>query len=88
MSSPENGRSVAAVAEGGSGTPIVSPLVSVGPVAQYLGVTRAVCYELCRSGILPHVRVGRRIRFSPEAILDWVADGGSGYPGGWRKEES
>ena len=64
----------------------VAPLVGVGPVAAYLDVSPAQVYQACRDGLLPHVRLGRRIRFSPESIMEWVANGGAAHPGGWKKE--
>lgn len=34
-------------------------------------------YELCRKGIIPHVRIGRRVKFDPQAIEDWIRQGGA-----------
>lgn len=62
------------------------PLVSAPPVAEYLGVTKPQLYALCRSGIVPHTRVGRSIRFSPSAIVMWAESGGSSYPCVSRKD--
>jgi excisionase family DNA binding protein len=55
-------------------------------VAWYLQTSRARVYELCRSGMLPHTKVGRQLRFSPARIIAWVENGGAALPGGWRKE--
>ena len=64
----------------------INPLVTAAQVAAYLDISLPQCYQLCRDGILPHVRIGRRIRFAPEVVLAWVERGGAAYPGGWRKE--
>ena len=64
----------------------VSPLVGVRAVAAYLGISEAQLYQACRDDIVPHVKIGRRTKFQPEAIMDWVANGGSSFPGGWKKE--
>ena len=61
-------------------------LVTAHSVAGFLGVSRARVYELCREELLPHVRVGRSIRFSPREVVAWAESGGQGYPGGWRRE--
>jgi hypothetical protein len=56
--------------------------------ARTLGVTSARFYELCRQKVLPLgvvVRLGRRIRVDPEALERFIADGGQGLPGGWKR---
>lgn len=35
-------------------------------------------WKLARKGILPHVRLGRRMYFRPEALDDFIAKGGGG----------
>ena len=52
----------------------------------HVGIPRARAYELARQGILPHVRLGRQVRFVPEQVEAWIADGGQALPGGWRQE--
>ena len=61
-------------------------LVTACSVAAYLGVSTVRVYELCRQGLLPHVRLGRHLRFSPDAVIAWAESGGSTYRGGWRRE--
>lgn len=56
--------------------------------ARRLGVTPARFYELCRRKVLPAgvvVRLGRRIRVDPEALERFIADGGRGLSGGWKR---
>ena len=64
-----------------------SPLVSVGWVAWYLGVTKARVWELCRPDRIPHTKVGEKsYRFSTSEIIAWAESGGSTEPGAWREE--
>ena len=35
-------------------------------------------YRLTREGVIPHVRLGRAIRFNPQAVNLWLSAGGSG----------
>ena len=44
-------------------------VVSVPNAAVILGIGRNHAYELCRTGVLPHIRLGRRI-VVPAAALD------------------
>lgn len=41
------------------------------------GIPRHRIYELARSRAIPHVRLGRAIRFDPNAVRDWIAAGGT-----------
>ena len=34
-------------------------------------------YQLCREGLIPHVRIGRSIRFSRQEVAGWLAAGGT-----------
>lgn len=61
-------------------------LTKAGPVAQYLGITKARCYELARAGILPCVRLGRSVHFDVLAIEQFVEEEGAAWEHGWRKE--
>ena len=42
-------------------------------VARRLNVSRATAYELCRSGQLPSVRVGKLIHVTPRALERYIA---------------
>lgn len=55
--------------------------------ADRLGLTKPQVWKLCRQGIVPHVRLGRKIMFCPTTLEDWIAAGGQALPGGWRREE-
>ena len=36
-------------------------------------------YELVRLDAIPHVRLGRTVRFNATALADWLDAGGTGY---------
>lgn len=63
-------------------------LITADAAANALGVTVARLYELTRSGLVPVVRIGRSVRYSPRALRMFVDRGGAGWAGGWRKETS
>ncbi len=46
-------------------------------VAQMLSVSKDRVYSLTRQNLIPHVRIGRQLRFSYRAIEDWISRGGS-----------
>ncbi|CQR46588.1 Helix-turn-helix domain protein [Paraliobacillus sp. PM-2] len=48
--------------------------ITVKDVAKYLGVHTDTIYDLVREGTLPHIRFGRKILFSKEAIDEWVRE--------------
>lgn len=52
-------------------------LVNAAEAAQRLNLERDRVYELCRRKIIPHVRIGRQLRFAPVALDAWIASGGS-----------
>lgn len=55
-------------------TPILTePLLDASEAARLLQVPRSTLYELVRSRGLPHVRVGRGLRFTREGLGSWVA---------------
>ena len=38
-------------------------------------------------GIVPCVRIGRRVLFDREAIEEFIRTGGKAFEGGWRREK-
>lgn len=64
----------------------MSKLQTAEWLEQNVGIPRERAYELARQGILPHVRLGRQVRFVPAQVEAWIADGGQALPGGWRQE--
>ncbi len=64
----------------------MSKLLKADEVAEMLEVSEDRVYQLVRENILPHVRLGRQVRFSTDALTNFIASGGKTWPGGWRKE--
>ena len=52
-------------------------LLTAIEVAEILRVTEARVYELARRKLLPHIRLGRQVRFSETVLLEWVQRGGT-----------
>jgi excisionase family DNA binding protein len=42
-----------------------------------LGISKQVAYKLVRQGQIPHVRMGRPVRFDPAAVAAWLDAGGT-----------
>lgn len=61
-------------------------LLTIEKVALRLGITEARGYELAREKILPVVRLGRQVRVDPDALENFIKNGGQALPGGWKKE--
>ncbi|MGH2955208.1 MAG: helix-turn-helix domain-containing protein [Solirubrobacterales bacterium] len=57
----------------GDGSGVLSePLLRPEQVASLLGVRRSSVYEYVRAGRLPHVKVGRHLRFLRSDLEGWV----------------
>ena len=52
--------------------PLEDPLLNADEAAQLLHVPRSTLYELVRSRHLPHIRIGRNLRFTREDLASWV----------------
>lgn len=50
----------------------MEPLLTIDGAATFLGVSRRQVYTLLERERLPHVRVGRRIRFIPADIQAYL----------------
>ncbi len=48
-------------------------LLTADQVAELLSVPRSWVYQQARSGAIPHVRLGRYVRYRHEAVIAWVA---------------
>lgn len=55
-------------------------------VAEMYGLTEYRVYQLVREKLLPAIRFGRQIRFSPDQLAEFEKAGGQAYPGIWRRE--
>jgi excisionase family DNA binding protein len=47
-------------------------LLTAAEVAQKFAITQASVYRLTREGVLPAVRLGRRYRYDPAALDEFV----------------
>ncbi|WP_407270769.1 helix-turn-helix domain-containing protein [Radiobacillus sp. PE A8.2] len=48
--------------------------ITVKEVAKYLGVHTDTIYDLVREGSFPHIRFGRKILFSKQAVDVWISE--------------
>jgi len=55
--------------------PTTAPLLTINDVAHQLAISRDSVYRLVRSGALPSLRVGERLRFRPSDIEAYLARG-------------
>lgn len=53
-------------------TPAPEPLVDVATVARLLGVPKSWVYERAKQYGLPHVFVGRYLRFRLSEVQEWM----------------
>lgn len=49
------------------------PLLTAGEVAALLQVTKAWVYAETRAGRIPHVPLGRYVRYRRSAVLRWIS---------------
>ncbi len=61
-------------------------LMQTHEVAEILGVTEDRVYTMARERLIPCVKLGRQLRFSPSALEEFIRNGGKPLPGGWRRE--
>jgi excisionase family DNA binding protein len=50
----------------------MEPLLTIDATAAFLGISRRQVYTLLERGGLPHVRVGKRTRFIPADVRDYL----------------
>ena len=62
-------------------------LLKPAEVASVLRVPRTRVYDLIRQKLLPACRMGRQVRVEEETLRQWIADGGTALPGGWRRSD-
>ena len=58
-------------------TAALLPMLTAPAVAKILSVPQHRVYELTRQGILPHVRIGRQVRYPQDRLAEWIAAGGT-----------
>ncbi len=47
--------------------------LSAAQAAKALGICRTTLHKLTVGGEIPHLRIGRRLLYRPEALRQWVA---------------
>ena len=52
----------------------MSKLLEAEDVAAMLGMSKDWIYNEVRADRIPHVKLGRYVRFRPEAIEDWIRE--------------
>lgn len=52
---------------------LAEPLLNANEAARLLRVPRSTLYELVRSRGLPHIRVGRSLRFTRVDLARWIS---------------
>ena len=50
----------------------MNALLTAAEVAELLSVPKSWVYAEARAGRLPHIRIGRYRRFSPQSIEEWT----------------
>lgn len=60
--------------EDGAAAVLSEPLLNAAEAARLLHVPRSTLYELVRSRHLPHVKVGRGLRFTRIGLASWVEE--------------
>jgi hypothetical protein len=48
--------------------------------------TKDRVYQLARQGVIPCIRLGSVVKFDLRKVAEWIDNGGSALPGGWRRE--
>jgi len=51
-------------------------LIKVHDLAEQWSLSEDRIYTLAREGIIPSIRIGRTLRFSPSAIQEFLSNGG------------
>jgi excisionase family DNA binding protein len=52
---------------------VSAPLLTADEAAVLLGVPKSWVMEQARHDRIPHVRLGRYVRFDEDALLEWVS---------------
>jgi len=48
-------------------------IVTVKELAEMLCIGRNTAYELVRANIIPNIKIGRQVRISKEAVIEYVS---------------
>ncbi len=55
---------------------VLDRLLKADEAQDLLGVSKPRLYQLVRDGVLPAVRLGRQVRFSPKGLAQFIESGG------------
>ena len=61
----------------GASTEPLPRLMTAAELAADTGIPKSRVYFLTRCGELPHVRLGRAVRYDPGAVREWLERGGT-----------
>jgi excisionase family DNA binding protein len=48
-------------------------LLTPQQIADYLGVKPSTIYQWTHQGFIPHVKLGRLVRFREKTVMEWIA---------------
>lgn len=48
-------------------------LLTVGEIANYLGVQQSTIYKWTHQEFIPHVKIGKFVRFKTDEVDDWIS---------------
>jgi len=51
-------------------------ILTASEAAKFLKVSMRTLYRRVHSGNIPHKRLGRHLRFSSQALMEWIKEGG------------
>lgn len=63
-------------------------ILDVDEAAALLKVSRKTIYNRVKAGTLPHARLGRKLLFNRQKLVQWVADGGDKAETGYGEQLS
>jgi excisionase family DNA binding protein len=61
---------------------VTTPLLRAEEVARRLALSKAAIFRLAARGSLPHVKIGRNVRFDSEVLERWIAEHSAGNGNG------
>jgi excisionase family DNA binding protein len=65
----------------GPGLSALPPVMPLWPTAgQFLGLSRTLTYDAARRGVLPTIRIGKKLLVSRDALADWLATSSATLP--------
>lgn len=53
------------------------PLMNVDQVAAFLSLSRDHVYRIAAANEIPHVKIGRALRFVPSKVREWIESNSS-----------